>query len=146
MKNFTNEKYGIRLAAPEGWTSTPNPSLLFLLIAPETPGETFRTNFNMIGEGGGDAGLNLIHMKTIMTLRNQLPGFELISESTLPEDYYMGKKILYRYQLQNLTIQAAYWLVLFEGNVYHLTGSSLAAQFDLYQADFDKIAGRLEFL
>jgi hypothetical protein len=146
MKNLTHPTYGISLAVPENWSEISNPNLIFLVLAPEAEGVPFRTNVNLIGEDAGKATLDQLRLKTGMALRSQLIAFQLEVDEPYAYNDLVGRHFIYTHDFEGVRIKVAYWMILFEGAVYHLTGSSNINQYNQHASQFNEIAKSLEFL
>jgi hypothetical protein len=100
----------------------------------------------LIGEDAGKATLDQLRLKTGMALRSQLKAFQLEVDEPYAYNDLVGRHFVYTHEYDGVLIKVAYWMILFEGAVYHLTGSTNISQYNQNVFLFKEIANSLEFL
>lgn len=140
MKTYTDTASNTSMQYPSNWEYQANPATSFILIRPlEKEGQIFRENVNLIINDGQGLELKEYVGAAKMQLKSQLPNYKVISTDYIELGGKKYAQIIYQHDAQNLPLQVAYYILLYNGKSYNLTCSTTRNNFETYLPVFQKM-------
>lgn len=142
QERYINEEKGYSIEYPKDWQKQEVPRLDIVLMSPSGTAESqSHATMNLVSEAvGKDITLDQFYNESVKHLNAELKEVKVEKSGDLIIHGIPSKWIEYSHKMLDSNFRVLQYFLVSQGNVYLITFSALADNFDHYRATYESIA------
>jgi len=148
METYVNKEKKYSLEYPSDWQKKDVQKLDIVLLSPaKSPTTPTHATMNAISEAVGPViTLDEFYKESVSNLSSQLKDIHIESSGDASLNGTPSKWVLYSHEMQGTKFKVLQYFIVAQENVYLLTFSALADDFDSFRPTFNKIASSFRLI
>lgn len=147
-EKFINEEKGYSFEYPKDWTKQDIPRLDIVLVSPaKDENQNNRATMNLVSESVGNTiTLDHFYNESVKHLTSELQDAKIENSGDIQLNNIPSKWVQYSHKMLDSDFKVLQYFLIIDGNLYLMTFSSAASEFDHFRPAFESIANSFKQL